>query len=149
MKTALFLGAGASVFAGHPTTQELLERLRRRVEAREDGSYGDMEYVRRIIEDPAYSDIETLYGGMAQVIGINENPYCKPIIRETGNHMTAFDKITHNLTGLRSTIRQVLLESFDTDPRFPDDIKNMYDSVWEVMKNNGTDEFRVFTRLYA
>ena len=102
----------------------------------------------RVIEDPAYGDIETLYGGMEKVIGINENPYCKPIIRETGNHMTTFDKITHNLTGLRSTIRQVLLESFDADSGFPHDIEDMYDSVWEVMKNNGTDEFRVFTTNY-
>ena len=54
MKTALFLGAGASVFAGQPTTKELIERVRERMKARGHKPHGDegsQNYIMRVINN--------------------------------------------------------------------------------------------------
>ena len=147
VRTALFLGAGASVFAGQPTTGELMERVRKRVREREDMKRSEdrQNYIMRVINNDVYSDIEKLYDGIEQIIGIDKNPNCKPIIGESD---TDHGKIIDEMTGLRSTIREVLLDSFSIDPRLQGKIKQLYRSVWEMMKNRGTDKFQVFTTNY-
>ena len=151
MKTALFLGAGASVFAGQPTTKELMKRVRKRVQEHEDIQHMDKDrqnYIMRVINNTAYSDIEKLYDGIEQMIGINRNPNCKPIIGESDSYNTDHVKIIDDLTGLQSTIREVLLDSFSVDPRSHGTIKMTYDRIWKEMKNNGTKEFQIFTTNY-
>lgn len=152
MKTALFLGAGASVFAGQPTTKELIERVRERMKARGHKPHGDegsQNYIMRVINNDTYSDVEKLHDGIDQMIASAKNANCVPIIDEaSGDYNITHENIIKYLTDLRSTIREVLLDSFVIDKDARVSIARMYDMVRSVIKDDGTDGLQVFTTNY-
>ena len=148
MKTALFLGAGASAFADQPTTKELLKRVQEQVGAQQEGAGHD--YIMRVIKDGTYSDIEKLYDGIEQAIRTAENPNCGPIIAGIRDHDTALthQEIIGELTALLSTIRNILLESFVIRSGHHGSIKQMYDKTRSAIEIKGSTELQVFTTNY-
>ena len=152
MKTALFLGAGASAFAGQPTTKVIMDHVRERVRERAKELHRDMNrqnYIMSVVGDQTYSDVEKLYDGIEQMININKNPNCKPITGAmNGPYNVNHAQIIEELTDLRSIIRDVLLESFELDRRYHEPIRRMYDMVRSAIEFGGTDEFFVFTTNY-
>lgn len=148
MKTALFLGAGASAFANQPTTKGLLKSVQERVGAQQGGAGHD--YIMRVIKDGTYSDIEKLYDGIEQAIRTAKNPNCGPIIAGIRDHDTALthQEIIDKLTELLSTIRNILLESLVIRSDYHESIKHMYDKTRSAIKIKGSAELQVFTTNY-
>lgn len=153
MKTALFLGAGASAFASLPTAKEIMERLRSHVKRHRDEiglDEGIQNYIIRVVEDDTYDDIEELYNGIEQVINITTSHNCKPITTNMGDHKygSIDTPMIDGLISLRSIIRGILRASFDINSGARNSIKQMYDMVREVVKDSGTEDVQVFTTNY-
>ena len=152
MRTALFLGAGASAFAGQPTTKTIMDHVRERVRERGNMSRRDKDrqnYIMSIVDDPTYTDVEKLYSGIKKMIDVINDPNCRPIIdRMAIKNNLSHKQMNAELTHLRNDIRALLRKSFEIKPGVRKSIKQMYDMIWEVMKENGTDEFQVFTTNY-
>lgn len=152
MKQALFLGAGASAFAGLPDTAGLLEKVRIRV--REWGKESDrigtplQKHINRFIEDKLYdNDIEKLYDGVRRVIDTGVDN-CQPITASISvdgdfNHKTLVDE----LTKLLDIIRRTMLDEFRVDNGVVDDVGHVFGTVQTVMGRD-QDEFLVFTTNY-
>ena len=151
VKVALFLGAGASVFASQPTTAELLKRVQDRIRSRKDEPRRNstlQAYITQVVESDTYDDVEDLYDGIDSTIATNRNPNCKPIIGEAAIRGVPYGEIIDELNSLKGTIREVLLNSFDIREDKVGLIKHMYDTIWSIMESYGTNEFHVFTTNY-
>lgn len=170
MKTALFLGAGASVFAGQPTTEDLLQLLRSHLQKRRNNPEPNIslqDHVEHIVVGAeAYTDVEKLYDGIEAIIAIQNNPNCEPISERfqyyygvehstvglnyttKTPHSIPYKEISNELSKLRDTIRETILNSFKIKTNTYENIVEMYDMVREVIERNSTDEFQVFTTNY-
>ena len=106
-------------------------------------------YVMSIVNDSTYTDVEELYSGVTKMIDVINDPNCRPIIdRMAIKNNLSHKQMNAELTHLRNDIRALLRKSFEIKPGIHKRIRQMYDMVWEVMKENGTDEFQVFTTNY-
>ena len=151
MKIALFLGAGASVFASQPTTVELLKRVRDRVRDRKDEQYGNRKlkrYITSVVESSAYSDVEKLYDGVDRIIAIGKHSNCKPIIDKVIAKGVSLGEIIDEMNDLKYAIREVLLDSFIIGGSKIKLIKHVYDDMLSIMKYYGTDKIHAFTTNY-
>ena len=151
MKIALFLGAGASVFASQPTAAEMLKCVRDRVRDRKDEQYGNRKlkgYITSIVENSAYSDVEELYDGVDRIATIGKHSNCKPIIDKTIAKGISLGEIIDEMNGLKVTIREVLLDLLIIREGKIKLIKHVYDDVLSIMKYYETDKIHVFTTNY-
>lgn len=139
MKSALFLGAGASVFAGHPTTKQLLDRVWARIDRDDTFRRG---LARRIAEDRQYADVEEFYDGIRQMRGICGVSRAWPPFSEPP------DAAPGEMARLMSAIRDEMLESFSLDKNYHRLVRPMFDMVRSVMRGAGPDELLVFTTNY-
>ena len=153
MKIALFLGAGASMFVGHPTTKELMNLVREHMEKRKDETRRDancQNYIMSVINSTVYSDVEKLYDGIEQVINTHTSSNCKPIVGGImdNNAGISCEQIIKELKDLRSTIRNILLESFVINDDAHGSIGLVYDKIWSVIRDSKTKGSMVFTTNY-
>ena len=85
MRVALFLGAGASVFAGMPTTKEFLKMNRYGMiglpPGADSGDRDVWQFIANILESN-YIDIEELYDGVERAIAVCEGWNCRPIYEQ-------------------------------------------------------------------
>ena len=139
MKSALFLGAGASVFAGHPTTKQLLDRVLARIDGDDTFRRG---FVKRMAEDRQYTDVEELYDGIREMRGICGVSRARPPFSEPP------DAAPGEMARLMSAIRDEMLESFSLDKNYHRLVRPMFDMVRSVMRGAGPDELLVFTTNY-
>ncbi len=149
MKTALFLGAGASAFIQYPTARGLMERLRNRVQAGE--ADGMSEVIKHITE--GYDDIEKLYDGIDRLLSVRHDtdhdaPNIGPIIHTLYDKNSSFKATLDELESLKSVIDDILLESFKFNTSDIESVVQMYDMVKEVIKDNESDGLQVFTTNY-
>ena len=155
MKTALFLGAGASAFASQPTTVDLLELLRDRIRrSSPDKKSALQEYAESLVDAGEYDDVEKLYDGIQAMIDVYNNPNCKPITEKIRYYdrgeadVFTYEEITNELKELRSTIRDTLLDSFKIKPDSHKYIGEMYDVIRSAINENRSDALQVFTTNY-
>ena len=138
------------MFASQPTTQDIMDNVRDHVQQCRSEPYANespQNYIMRIVNDDAYTDVEKLYDGIEHIINAN----CKPIIRNMYgyDHQFNYTQGINGLFRLRSIIHKILHTSFVIDS--DDDrklIKQMYDMMRSVIKNNGMEELQVFTTNY-
>ncbi len=148
MKTALFLGAGASAFAGLPTTVELMDSVRTRV-SNEKGGRGMSQITKTIIDKGDYSDVEKLYDGIDRVLRLsNDTPNIKPIFNVLHGSDNTFKQTLDELRHTQSIISDVLFESFVIKSIVDNQIVWMYDMVRAIVNDSSADEFLVFTTNY-
>ena len=145
MKTALFLGAGASAFAGQPTTKDLIDLTRER-----GGNIagGISKIIEIIINNDNYGDVEKLYDGIDRMLSVRNIPNVKPIFLTLHGSDSTFKKTMDELAYLRAVIRDILLESFTVTSDKHRSIVQMYDMVRSVVRGSGTDWLRIFTTNY-
>ena len=149
MNIALFLGAGASKFAGHPTTKELMNIVRGRVADTKIDGRSISNITKIIVKNDNYTDVEKLYDGIDRMLRIrNDSPNVKPIFLVLHGSDSTFSGTLKELEHLKSVIRDILLESFVINDDTRGSIGSVYDRIWSVMRNGGTDEFAVFTTNY-
>ncbi len=149
MKTALFLGAGASAFIQYPTARGLMERLQNRVQDSETG--GMSEVIKHIIED--YDDIEKLYDGIDRLLSMRDYAYrdihnSGPIIYMLYGKNNSFKAILDELESLKSVIGDILLESFKFNTSDIESVVRMYNMLKEVIKDDESDGLQIFTTNY-
>ncbi len=149
MKTALFLGAGASAFIQYPTARGLMERLRNRVQDGESGGIG--EVTKYTIE--GYDDIEKLYDGIDRLLSMRYSAYpdssnIGPIIRTLYDRNNSFKATLDELKNLKSVINDILLESFKFNTSNIESVVRMYDMVRQVIKDDESDGLQIFTTNY-
>ena len=148
MKTALFLGAGASVFVSHPTTLKLLSDVKSQVQTLPVKDH-IRQYITDILESNNFGDVEELSECIDQIIAI-DNTRCRLIIEEmrhTSKNIT-YPEMVDALTKLKDKIRDILFDSFTIKLENFGAIKEVYDRLWSVIKNNGSDTFQVITTNY-
>ena len=148
MKTALFLGAGASVFVGLPTTVELMNGVRKRVKNTEKDAYNLDNITKTIINNDHYKDVEQLYDGIDQMLRLRDDvSNIRPVFL-TVEANSQLKSTIDALRRVRLVIRDVLLESFTIKSNTYNTIRQMYDAVRSVMGDGGAGEFLVFTTNY-
>ena len=165
MRVALFLGAGASVFAGRPTTKEFLNAHRFDMIGtlpKADGKDRDVwRFVAGIIERN-YDDIEKLYDGVERAIDFCENQNCRPIAEQLVkcNNMdcaTAADTLKRLRNDIRERVRWSYSMGAGRPHRWDGKIRHVtgdgdadvvYNAIWGVMKCAGANKFEVFTTNY-
>ena len=149
MKTALFLGAGASAFIQYPTARGLMELLRNRVQNGEAGGMG--EIINHIIE--GYDDIEKLYDGIDRLLNMRHDadhdiPNIGPIIHTLYDKNSSFKATLDELKGLKSVINDILLESFKFNTSNIESVVRMYDMIRKSIKGDESDGLQIFTTNY-
>ena len=148
MKVALFLGAGASKFAGHPTTKGLMGILQERIH--DDKAMG--EITKTIIESSDYEDIEQLYDGIDRILrmrdGKDDIPNIKQIIRALHDKDGTFKTTLDELERLKSVIIDILRERLVVNDGARESIVQMYGMVMSLIKDHVADGLRVFTTNY-
>ncbi len=148
MRTALFLGAGASAFVDLPTTTELMDEVRARVKNTGKDAYNLDSITETIINHDHYKDVEKLYDGIERMLHLRDDV---SNIRPVFLVMNANGLLTNTINALRRVhlvIRDVLLESFIIKSDSRNSIRQMYDMVWSVIGDGGMGEFLVFTTNY-
>ncbi|MCE2509301.1 MAG: SIR2 family protein [Nitrosopumilaceae archaeon] len=120
MKTALFLGAGASHFVGCPTTKELREltlaNIRKRLGDPIDGDESDsLKFLERIIQDERLDDIEKVYSCVDRILH-SSNTYSNAVLDNVtyndGGISMKFHEILFTLETLKRIIRETMLDRF-------------------------------------
>ena len=151
MKSALFLGAGASRFVSHPTTKELLNIMNERIR---DSSMDETEktFVLGLLRlEPDLNDIEKVYDCINHMIDVGHHN-SRYIINNMGYQREGismnYQKIVRTLETTKSVIRNVLLTSFSIEPEKIPEIKAMYDRIWSVIQGNGSNAFQIITTNY-
>lgn len=148
MKAALFLGAGASKFVGHPTTKELMHILQERIH--DDKAMS--EITKTIIKSSGYTDIEQLYDGIDRILRMRDGkdgiPNIKQIIRALYDNDGTFKTALDELERLKSVIIDILREQLVVDDGARESIVQMYGMVMSVIKDHVADGLRVFTTNY-
>ena len=164
MRAALFLGAGASVCAGMPTTKEFLKAYWSHIigaPLRADGRDRNIRrFIRDIIAEHRDVDIEKLYDGVERAIDFCESQNCRPIAEQLvrGNNMDRAT-ITDALKRLRSDIQECLRQAYLRGGCVDGVVRNLplscayvdegvWNAIWDVVKGAGVDKFEVFTTNY-
>ena len=150
MKTALFLGAGASVFVNQPTTKELLDRVRDKYSSRSDLYGGSREPVLDILTNCGLDDVEQVYSCIDAICDLQRyvsKPIRDKIHYKLGNY-TNYMALSTGLSTLRSAIRDVLVESFQIEGSVVRDIAQVYNKLWLFITNTGSDKFQIITTNY-
>lgn len=140
MKSALFLGAGASVFAGHPTTKHLLDRVWARID-RADAENGLSDLARRVVGNREYADVEDLYDSILQMRDI-----CGHGVAGAPSGAVS-ESVLDEMSCLKSAIRDEVIESFSPRGNYLKVARPMFDLVRSVM-GSWRDGLLVFTTNY-
>ena len=149
MRSALFLGAGASHFVSHPTTKELLNEVQKRVQNL-DMQENKRRFVQQLLKEPELDDIEKVYDCIIHTIEIGN--YYSSIIANQMRYILNIDidykTIVETLKELRFIIRDTLLDSFKIELKDMGEIKKMYDGIWSIMQGSGSSVFQIITTNY-
>ena len=148
MKSTLFLGAGASCFASHPTTKVLLEKVQKKIE--ETMKEDKQQFVKKFLEEPELDDIEKVYDCVNKIIMLDK-PYSSVIAHKMNycnDVQIDYPNMVEALNELKSIIRDVLLESFQPEHKKNHEIKKVYDIMWSIIQNHGSTAFQIITTNY-
>ncbi len=163
MRVALFLGAGASVCAGMPTTKEFLKAYWSHIiDAQLKAGGGDCDIrkcIRDIIVECKNNDIEKLYDGVDRAIDFYESQNCLPIAEQLVKDNMDCATIADALKSLRSDIQKCLRRAYSSGGYVRGKLWNLplnnayvdegvWNAIWDVIKGAGADKFEVFTTNY-
>ena len=149
MKSILFLGAGASKFVSHPTTKDLLEQVEKQIETEIPDE--SKLFIKNLLSERSLDDVEKLYDVIDYITNLEKHPngnIANNMYYKISNDFISYEQMVVGLEKLKSIIREILLNAFTIDNESLDTIKIMYDKVWHVMQNNGSDKFQVVTTNY-
>lgn len=154
MKTTVFLGAGASVFAGIPTTKELIKNISNHIkpESWKDPTLYHM--CTDIVEKHRAKDVEVLYQTIDNMIKA-ENIHMEVAEHRAQRYSGSWKRKIHTfsknpnavkseayerddieetikvLESLRTIIRDTLLDSLIVEPDKVNEVENTYDSLFQ------------------
>lgn len=156
MKTVLFLGAGASVFAEMPTTEGMVGNVLRQTMHRESWESPAAQHLAtEIVNMHGDKDVEVLYHTIHEMMDAEERH--KVIVRHKGAgrkreiHATSryhpdnvtvkdetddIDENIRTLKSLKTAIRNTLLGSLVVKSDHIDDVVSTYDELFQHMPRN-------------
>ena len=146
MRTVLFLGAGASVFALQPTTNDLLKTLISKTEL--DPT------VRNLLNNNnvPFPDIEQVYASIEEAINFKKShiyKISKQMQHQTSHsYFTEYYEILDKLITLKPVIREIILDSFKLTQEKINEGNDLFGRLEELIIGNGNDEFQIVTTNY-
>ena len=146
MRTVLFLGAGASVFALQPTTNDLLKTLisKTKLDPTVQHLLGN--------NTVSFPDIEQVYASIDEAINFKKShiyKISKQMQRQTpSSHFTKYDEILNNLIKLKPIIREIILDSFKLTQKQINEGKHLFQRLEELITENGGNNFQIVTTNY-
>ena len=145
MKTALFLGAGASVFALQPTTKDLLEKLISKTKS-------DPLIQNMLKNDPHFSDIEQVYASIDEATNFKQSHIYK-MLRKIQHPLSPkqlidYNAVLHILITLKPIIREIILDSFKLEQEKINEGNHLFERLEELIAENGSDKFQIITTNY-
>ena len=151
MRSALFLGAGASCFVSHPTTKELLNMVKKNIQNSNISEHGKGFILEFLRSESELDDIEKVYDCINHVLD-GRNHYSRYIL----NNMTYvrngvginYPDMVDALEETKMVIRDVLLDSFNIESSNIRKIKAVYNEIWSVMQTRGSSAFQIITTNY-
>lgn len=141
MKTVLFLGAGASDFAGRPTTKKLREltlvNILKELGDPIDGSeFNRLNFLKHIVKDTRLDDIEKVYSCADHILDA-PNRYSDAVLGEMTHTSSGvgmeLPNILDALRTLRRIIRKTMLDSFVVGGDKKKDIEKLYSGLFDVV----------------
>ena len=145
MKAALFLGAGASVFALQPTTKILLEKLISKTKS-------DPLIQNMLKNDPYFSDIEQVYASVDESINFKKS-YIYQIGRQLQNQtshdpLLKFNTIIDRMITLKPIIREIILDSFKLEQEKIKEGNQLFEKLEKLLIKHGNTKFQIITTNY-
>ena len=142
MDIGLFLGAGASVHYGYPTTKELKEKL---LELDNDTN---QDFKHALLESSDLYDIEYVLDLLIKF----EQFFSIPHIYEFFHELTIFQLGNNNINTLRKKadqmrlfIEQAIFDNYKWNDSYHDKVKNMFGTLYNKINNKN---LHVFTTNY-
>lgn len=146
MRTVLFLGAGASVFALQPTTSDLLKTLISKT--------GLDPTVRHLLDNNIvpFPDIEQVYASIDEAINFKKShiyELSEQMQRQaSSNHLKEYNETLDKLIALKPIIREIILDSFKLTQEQINEGKHLVERLEELINRNGSDKFQIVTTNY-
>ena len=145
MKTALFLGAGASVCIRLPTAQELLRNLRQR--------HRDDEFITDVLKNEMFTDIEIVYDSVTDMMEcVQSNSYRllaeKLEYKLPNGKYVSSETAKNKLWNIKSSIRCLLLDSLKIEPADVREIEPIYERLEKFIREQGDDSLKIITTNY-
>ena len=145
MKTALFLGAGASVCVHLPTTQEFLRNLRQK--------HRDDEFITDILKYEAFTDVEIVYDAVLEMIRFAKSDQCRPLVNKLVNKPSdskyhPHEIVANKLYALESSIRDSLFDFLKIEPADVREIHPLYEKLEDLIRKQGDDSLKIITTNY-
>lgn len=132
---ALFLGAGASVFMGYPTTKDLLKELHNKWDNSNDQSKLQ-KFANDLLQSSDFTDIEVLYQCIDDLLKFQTFPssiVAKKIQYPLHGGAIEWSGMVKVLQSLKSNIRDIVLQSFKIDPQYIQQAYELYDLLFSRM----------------
>ena len=136
MKISLFLGAGASVPFGMPTTKQFKEIL--------SETPNENKYITQLLENPKFSDIEYVLRAIKEIRDIGEyGDSILEYVRSVENRNEG--KILSELPKLEKNIHKLVYDLYNSD-----NVKDLkrYDWIFDFIKKYHNNIIDVFTTNY-
>ena len=157
MGTLLFLGAGASVPFGMPTTKEFKDKLLARPEFKDQGpveklfniqEFKDHGIMKELLNVPDYKDIEHVLRGIKDIedIGKCGKKFLNFLKTSDKQHLRLdFDRMLKKLDLCKKIINKYVYEFYSFDKNEIEKIKTHYDSL---LKSIFADKINIVTTNY-
>ncbi|MEX0597944.1 MAG: SIR2 family protein [Candidatus Paceibacterota bacterium] len=151
MKVALFLGAGASVPYGKPTTRKLRENL---IEKYGDG-LGD-NFLSTLLACPEFEDVEHILQATKDLTSFNElyggkflswlgNQSRLVIGLTSGNHK--YPEFVENLKKIKNTFENEVFENYSWDHNADQTVNTLFPPLLNFLQSK-SDKITIFTTNY-
>ena len=138
MKVSFFLGAGASVPFGMPTTAQFLDKLRKST---------NNEIFQKFLSVPEHQDIEHTLRAIENIIGIEK--YGKALLKAANiiktDPLDIFEAFLNDLRNTKNMITQQVHEHYSITDEKKQEIKKHYDVIFKEFSSN---QINVFTTNY-
>lgn len=151
---ALFLGAGASVEFGKPTTFELKQKLKLKYQTIDLHD----QLIQSLLDVENFYDIEYVLSAIEQIHDFAKTYGNEFLLNMTGkrtqhqmfslnNYGIPYKKTLEELEKVRQTIRNEIFDNYSWDSNFNDKLERIYDGILGMIKKYSKDIW-VFTTNY-
>lgn len=149
MKIALFLGAGASVSFGKPTTLDFKQLLSNRVTKTLEG-----DILQTLLEVPEFTDVEHVFQAIKKLTELNNNhagTYFSYLFRggffSYRNGQPVFEGFRIKLRDVENTIKDEVFNQYSWNVEQNTNVLHIYDEIFGLLQYQ-TTKIHVFTTNY-
>jgi hypothetical protein len=154
-KTALFLGAGASVPYGKPTTQQLKSHLLNKYKQYSDSNNSNYYFLHNIISFEGFEDIEYVLQCIKEIDDFFANSKYggKYLLKRRltfqydPSRPWGLEGFTDGIKVMRKILEDEVFESYSWDHSADSSLRSIFDGLIELLRKN-SKEINIFTTNY-